>query len=88
MSRIWAILAIAGGAALLAPAGASAETIYPWCVQYPGGSDGIGAVSCAFVSRAQCAQTASGFGSMCVPNPAYPDATPVRPARKHHRDYR
>ena len=88
MSRVWAVLAIAGGAMLTMPAGASAETLYPWCVQYGGGQEGIGATSCAFVSRAQCEQTAMGMRAMCVPNPAYPDTVPARPVRKHHRDYR
>ena len=88
MTKVLAVLAIAGGAMLMTPAGASAEVLYPWCVQYVGGAEGIGATSCAFVSRAQCEQTAMGMRAMCVPNPAYPDRAPARPVRKRHRDYR
>lgn len=88
MVRMLAALAIAGGATLMTPAGASAEVLYPWCVQYAGGQEGIGATNCAFVSRAQCEQTAVGMRAMCVPNPAYPDRAPERPVRKRHRDYR
>jgi hypothetical protein len=88
MTRVWAIAAIAGGAMLMTPAGVSAETLYPWCVQYAGGAEDIGATSCAFVSKAQCEQTAMGMGAMCMPNPAYPDTAPVRPAPKRHRDHR
>jgi len=28
------------------------------------------------------------MGAMCMPNPAYPDTAPVRPAPKRHRDHR
>jgi hypothetical protein len=68
------------------PSPARAEIQYPWCVQYGGGRNGIGATSCAFVSFAQCMATASGLGNMCVENPAYPGA-PSRPAR-HHKHWK
>jgi len=84
MSRLIGLLANAGAAALMAPAPASAEIVYPWCVQYPGGQEGIGSTICSFVSRAQCQQTAMGMGAMCMQNPAYPDALPPR-ERPHRR---
>ena len=82
MHRLIPILVVAGGAVWLAPASASAEILYPWCIQYSGGANGIGATSCAFVSRAQCMQTSMGMGAWCVPNPAYPDAPPARERRR------
>jgi uncharacterized protein DUF3551 len=65
---------------------ARAETQYPYCIQYAGGQNGIGAVSCGFVSRAQCMETASGLGSMCVENPAY--HLPSERVVKHHRKHK
>jgi hypothetical protein len=62
---------------------ASAQTIYPWCVQYTGGEKGIGATSCSFVSRDQCMMTARGTGADCVENPASLGAG--RPAKKTRR---
>jgi hypothetical protein len=67
---------------------ARAEIQYPWCVQYGGGRNGIGATSCGFVSREQCMATARGLGAMCVENPAYPTVVrrPVKirhPRRRH-----
>jgi hypothetical protein len=54
---------------------AYAATNYPWCIQYGGGRQGIDAVSCGFVSYAQCMETARGMGSMCLENPAYSGPT-------------
>jgi Protein of unknown function (DUF3551) len=70
---------------LLTAAPAQAEIIYPWCVQYSGGRHGINALSCDFVSFAQCMATARGLGNTCSENPAYIE--PVRSAkvRHHHR---
>jgi hypothetical protein len=86
MLRLVAILAVAGGAALLGqPAPARAETLYPWCIQYAGGQDGIGAAICSFVSKAQCEQTAMGMNAMCMTNPAYPDVLPPRERRRRVR---
>jgi hypothetical protein len=59
---------------LAAASPSRAHIVYPWCVQYGGGRNGIGATSCGFVSREQCMQTASGLRAMCVENPA--DAGP------------
>jgi hypothetical protein len=93
MMRLNAIAALAIGTALAAllaqPAPARAETLYPWCVQYTGGAEGIGAVSCAFVSKAQCEGTASGMRAMCVPNPAYlgPAERPHPSSTPHRRVY-
>jgi hypothetical protein len=63
---------------------ARAEIQYPWCVEYGGGRNGIGATSCSFVSREQCMATARGTGAWCVENSAYPGA-PSRPVHRHHR---
>jgi hypothetical protein len=84
LNRILGVLAIALPAAMVTPASpARAEIQYPWCVQYGGGRNGIGATSCGFVSREQCMATASGLGSMCVENPAYP-ALARQPVKIHH----
>ena len=64
---------------------ARAETQYPFCIQYAGGPEGAGAVSCGCVSRAQCMESARGLGSMCVENPAYhwPSERAVKYRGKH-----
>jgi Protein of unknown function (DUF3551) len=62
----------------------SAATNYPWCVDYGGGRNGIGAISCGFVSYAQCMETARGMGSMCIQNPAY-QAPSERAVRHRHK---
>jgi hypothetical protein len=82
MSKFFSGMLVATFFAGLAPftSPARAEIQYPWCVQYPGGEYGIGAVSCGFVSLEQCMETARGLGSMCVENPAYP--TIVKQPRK------
>jgi hypothetical protein len=83
MLRLIAMLAVAGGAALvLQPAPARAEILYPWCASYTGGENGIGATVCSFVSRQQCMATVQGMGAMCQENPAYPEATAPRPHRR------
>ena len=64
-----------------------AEVQYPWCIQYSGGRNGIGATSCSFVSFAQCMETARGLGSMCIENSAYSGA-PSRSARRHHKRHK
>lgn len=70
---------------LLIVAPAQAEIIYPWCVQYGGGTKGIDAVICGYVSFKQCMATARGLGGFCVENPAYPDSLPPQKVRHHHR---
>jgi hypothetical protein len=72
---------LAGLATLASPAGA--EVQYPWCIQYGGGRNGIGATSCGFVSQEQCLASRSGLGAMCMPNPAYSNI--ARPAKIRHR---
>jgi hypothetical protein len=73
-------------AALAAPA--HAEIQYPWCIQYPGGRNGIGATSCSFVTYDQCRASASGLGNMCVENPAYPvRAEPVKLRKRRHKHH-
>ena len=80
-SAMIAAALLAGLAAFASPARAEIE--YPWCIQYAGGAHGIGATSCSFISREQCMASASGLGSMCVENPAYPTSV-RRPVKKHH----
>jgi hypothetical protein len=66
-------LIIAGGLAALVisawqpPASAQTRTYYPWCAEEPDESGG--ALSCGFVSYAQCMATASGLGGHCIRNP-------------------
>jgi hypothetical protein len=70
------------GLATFAPP-AQAANYYPWCIQYGGGWEGIGATSCGFVSWAQCMESASGVRAMCVENPANPPRErAARPRRK------
>ena len=87
MLRLIAILAVAGGAALvLQPAPARAEIQYPWCAIYSGGLEGSGATNCGFVTHQQCWDTVSGgrIGD-CQPNPAYlGSAAPQASHRKRH----
>jgi hypothetical protein len=60
---------------------------YPVCLQAFrwGGSD----IECGYTSLAQCAQSASGLGAMCVVNPYFAHAqTPREPhSRRHRRVY-
>jgi hypothetical protein len=88
MHKLIAVLALAGGAALMAqPAPAKAEIAYPWCAMYSGGLEGSGATNCGFVSHQQCWDTvAQGRIGDCQPNPAYVGpATAPRPYSKRHR---
>ncbi len=73
---------LAGLAAFASPA--SAETQYPWCVEFSGGRDGFSATSCGFVSFAQCMETASGTRSTCVKNPSYRGPS-ERAAKSRHK---
>ena len=84
LAKTLSVAAALGGFLLIA-APAQAEIIYPWCVQYSGGREGIGATICDFVSFAQCMATARGMGSNCIENPAYPDWVPPAKVRHHHR---
>ena len=80
-------MALTAGALLIltftAASPSRAEIMYPWCVQYGGGRNGIGATSCGFDSYAQCMMTASGTNASCVENPGYPPAR--NPATRHRR---
>lgn len=62
---------------------ARAEIEYPWCAQYGGGRDGLGATNCGFVTLAQCQATVSGVGGFCIQNPMYPAAPNPQPRRRH-----
>ena len=62
---------------------ARAEIEYPWCAQYGGGREGLGATNCGFVTLAQCRATVSGIGGFCIQNPMYP-AAPDQPRRRKH----
>jgi hypothetical protein len=78
----------AGALLIVTLAGSSpsrAEIVYPWCVQYGGGRDGIGATNCGFVSREQCMQTASGLGAMCMENPAYAGPSSRPTEKRNHK---
>jgi hypothetical protein len=71
---------------LMAATPSRAEVFYPWCVQYGGGREGIGATSCGFDSYAQCQMTASGLNASCVENPAAPPPrSPAKHSRRRHR---
>jgi hypothetical protein len=65
-----ALAAVVGATVLTGattPSFASVE--YPWCI-ITGGGRGGGAMSCGYVSFAQCMQTRIGT-DMCVENPRY-----------------
>ena len=85
-TRVTSVLAgaLIAAAMLTAPSSVHAATNYPWCVQYGGGLEGIGATSCGFVTWEQCMATARGMGAMCVENPAYvePNARPAKPRNR------
>lgn len=66
---------------LFGAAPASAEVEYPYCI-ITGGRDG-GAMSCGYVSLAQCMATRVGT-DMCVVNPRY-QASPGRGQRQRLR---
>lgn len=87
MHKLIAILAVAGGAALIAqPAPAKAEIIYPWCAIYSGGLEGNGGTNCGFETHQQCWDTvAQGRIGDCFPNGAYRGAeAPQRPHKKRY----
>ena len=88
MLKLIAILAVAGGAAVIAqPAPAKAEIQYPWCAIYSGGLEGSGGINCGFETHTQCWDTVSqGRIGDCFQNPAYVGpAGPARPYSKRHR---
>jgi hypothetical protein len=84
MTRVVLALAIVVMAA--APlAGAKAQTNYPWCAQYSGGSAG-GGTNCGFTTYEQCALTVSGIGGFCNRNTMYvPPPGPHPAAHKKRR---
>jgi hypothetical protein len=86
IKKALAAATLAGSLWLAGAGAASAEVYYPWCVTYGGGRNGIGATSCAFVSRAQCRATAMGAGAMCSENPASPPVE-YRVHKRHDRPY-
>jgi hypothetical protein len=63
------------------PASAQARTYYPWCASEPDESGG--ALSCGFVSYAQCMATASGLGGRCIRNPFESPPTSESSRRRH-----
>jgi hypothetical protein len=66
--KFLAAAAVIGATLLTGPTPSVAEVNYPWCI-ITGGRDG-GAMSCGYVSFAQCMQTRVGT-DMCVVNPRY-----------------
>jgi Protein of unknown function (DUF3551) len=83
-------LAILTTVTVLAAVPALAQTYspdYPVCLQAYrwGGSD----IDCGYTSLAQCAQSASGIGAMCVVNPNFASAQMHREPRyrRHRRVY-
>jgi hypothetical protein len=66
--KLLAAAAVIGGTLLTGVTPSSAQVEYPWCI-ITGGRDG-GAMSCGYVSFAQCMQTRIGT-DMCVINPRY-----------------
>jgi Protein of unknown function (DUF3551) len=74
-----AVLAIAP----LTVSPARADIEYPWCAQYGGGRNGLGATNCGFVTLAQCRATVSGVGGFCLQNPMYPGVLNP-PRRRQH----
>jgi hypothetical protein len=67
--KFLAVAALVGATLLPGTTPASAEIEYPWCIIYGSGRAG-GALSCGFVTYAQCMQTRVGT-DMCVENPRY-----------------
>lgn len=68
------------------PASAQSQ-IYPICLHWR-----HDAVSCRYVSMAQCNASASGIGASCLYNPAYSfaaavDDEPAAPRRHRHRGH-
>jgi hypothetical protein len=63
-----AVVALAGLAALDAPASRAQTQDYPWCIVYSG-TEGDGGTHCMFTSYHQCLMTATpGSGGVCVRN--------------------
>ena len=67
----------------VAPRPAAAEIIYPWCAVYSERT--VGATNCGFVTLAQCRETLSGLGGMCMQNPAYRPDERRAPKRSRER---
>jgi hypothetical protein len=82
-----AALAILTTVTVLATVPALAQTYspdYPVCMQAYrwGGSD----IDCGYTSLAQCAQSASGIGALCIVNPYFASAQmPREPHNRRHR---
>jgi hypothetical protein len=82
-----AALAILTTVTVLAAVPALAQTYspdYPVCLQAYrwGGSD----IDCGYTSLAQCAQSASGIGALCIVNPYF--ASAQMPREPHYRRHR
>jgi hypothetical protein len=74
--------ALAVAAALVALPERAQAHYYPWCAHYTGMDYG-GAISCGYVTRAQCMASVSGVGGFCEQNFPPPAAVkPPPPARK------
>jgi len=69
MKRVLFAAAFIVGVAAITP-GANAQTNYPWCAQYSGGSAG-GGTNCGFTTYEQCAATVFGIGGFCNRNTQY-----------------
>jgi len=81
MNRLmFAMLAVAA-VRLALPDPAAAMPYYPWCSIRPNTG---GSKQCYHASKAQCMETISGIGGICIENIAVPPFDLARPARPHH----
>lgn len=76
---LFAAAALIGLVGIGAPAEAQN---YPWCAYYSG-SMGGGGTNCGFLTFAQCMDTLSGIGGICMRNTQF-----VPPAGPHRRSLR
>ena len=80
---------LVAAALLAAPAAGFAQSAYdyPWCAVYTNGNGPGGAQSCYYASWAQCMQTMSGIGGICVQSPYYHGPAPRGERRRPYRGY-
>ena len=74
------VAAVTIAAALVAAAGASAQSAYPFCAIY---ANKNGTPGCYFTTREQCMADVSGIGGMCVQNSSYRPAAAAPTQRRN-----
>lgn len=83
MRKTFIIAAAALAAVAAVPSSAVRADPYKWCAIYagPGGDSGT---NCGFVTLAQCRETISGIGGVCVLNQRYTGDPRSRRPRRHY----